>query len=451
MYRGWLNMGGTEIGNNERVRTLTRTNPVPMGWFVDPREPTIQDAMDPGAPYDYSNIAQAPWYDPTLPEASSNFFGVFVMGITGLPDGTRTSGIVESIYDGGSPGIPRKAVKQVTVSALLTARGLEALEYGLTWLDAVLDAQACGQHGDLCGLTDLTFLTDVPPAQGALTSDQYQALITTKKRYLHSVWATSSPKIQSELESNGIYGYNVQFTIAAGRPFIYTATQDLDLPPTIPIVYQDIPYNLSQYPSFELTDGTTPVVATNFSPNPSFETDGSNTAATVGSTVSGTAATAFLTSGRSTDIAADRLASFRARVLGDGSTAATGRTVITTKQTSDLTTPLATAGTRVSITAWLSQFIIAGAAASTLNSMKLEVQWLNSSNAAVGSPVLIGSTTTPADFNGKVFAAKSLVPPATSAKAQLIASYDFTWTSSSTPANNSDIRAYLDAIAVTVP
>ena len=88
MYRGWLNFGGNEIANNERVRTLTRTAPVPVGWFVDPREPTVQTALSPTESYDYDNIVNAPWYDPTQP-ASQNFFGVFVMGISGLPDGTR--------------------------------------------------------------------------------------------------------------------------------------------------------------------------------------------------------------------------------------------------------------------------------------------------------------------------------------------------------------------------
>ena len=449
MYRGWLNFGGNEIANNERVRTLTRTAPVPVGWFVDPREPSVQTALSPTESYDYDNIENAPWYDPTQP-ASQNFFGVFVMGISGLPDGTRQSGIVESIYDGGTPGIPRKAVKQVTVSALLTARGLEALEYGLTWLDAVLDVDSCGQHGDLCGLTDLEFLTDIPPEQGELTDEQYRALITSKKRYLHSVWATNSPKIQSELESREIYGYNVQFTIAAGRPFIYSATQDLDLPPMIPIVYQDIPYNLAQYPSFEVADGTTPVVATNYTPNPSLEVDASswNSGAF---TVTGSAPAGYFTSGRSNDIAADRSYSFRGRMLGNGSTAATGECLMQSWIDSDLTTPLGTAGTRVSFNAWMSMFVIAGAGGSTLKSMKLEVQWLNSSNAQIGANVLIGSTTSATDFNGRVFAAKSLLPPTGAVKARVLATYDVIWTSSSTPANNSDIRTYIDAVAVTVP
>jgi hypothetical protein len=450
MYRGWLNFGGNEIANNERVRTLTRTAPVPVGWFVDPREPTVQLALSPEQTYDYLNIESAPWYDPTLP-ASQNFFGVYVMGISGLPDGSRQSGIVESIYDGGTPAIPRKAVKQVTVNALLTARGREALEYGLNWLDAVLDVDACGQHGDLCGLTDLEFLADVPPEQGSLSDADYQALILSQKRYLHSVWAVNSPKIASELESRDVFGYNVQFTIAAGRPFIYSSTTDLDLPPTIPIVYQDIPYNLAQYPSFEVVDGTTPTVATNYAPNPSLEVDASSWAAGLLTTVSGSAVTPYLTSGRSNDIAADRLFSYRARVLGDGATAAAGETKIIANTTADLTTPLATAGTRVSFTAWMSMFVIAGAGGSILKSMQLDLIWLNASNAQVGATVNLGTTTTTADFNGRVFSAKSLVPPAGATKAKVQATYDFNWTSSATPANNSDVRCYIDAVAITVP
>lgn len=453
MFRGYLKVGDTEIANNERTRRLALTAPTLLRWLNQgPKYPTLEAAMSGGVSYDYTNIAQFPWYDNTQPDVSSRFFGLYVMGISGLLDSSRTVQITESVYDGGVLGIPRKATKRTKVQGIMIARGLDALEYGFQWLDAVLDADACGQHGNICGATDLTFLTDVPPAQESGQSDaDYQAVITGMTRYLHGVGTTSGPLIDTELESGPFFAYNIEFTLGVTRPYVYSAATDLNIPPTIPIVYQDIPYNLAPYPSLELTDGTTPVVATNYHPNPSLEVDATGWAAAVGSTVSGTAATSYLTSGRSTDIAANRTASFRARVLGDGATAVTGETQIIANSTADLTTPLGTAGTRVSFTAWLAMIVAAGAGGSTLKSMKLDVIWLNSSNAQVGSPVNIGTTTAAADFNGKVMAATSLVPPATAVKAKVQATYDFIWTSSSTPANNSDVRCYIDAVAVTVP
>jgi hypothetical protein len=443
---GWFQFGSTEIINNEKVRGVSATFSAPFNWFVDPAQPNVQPAIDPELPaYTSSEITSMPWYDPLVPE-SGNFFGVYCLGVAGLPDSTRQVAVIENIIEGGSLGIPRRGTRSVTFTCILTAQGRDALEYGFEWLDAVLDSQACGMHGAICGVSDLEFYTDVPVAQGSMDGPTWQAALTAQQRFLHGVGTVDGPHIAQEMESRGFNAYIVSFTLQATRPFIYTATSTLQLSPQIPIVVEDIPYNLEPYPSMELGDGTTPVVATNFMTNPSVETD--TTGWTASETdVSGSAA-AYYTNGRVTgELSSVGNSSFRSRILGNGSTAASGEAKLIVSQIADLTSIDATLA-RPSVTVWAAVIISAGASGSVINSLTATLTWLTSAGATIGSPVSLGTAPS---FNGYVFAKPSMQPPATWAKAKVTVTADVSWQSSSTPANNSDIRFYVDAMGVTLP
>lgn len=164
-YEGWFRFGGNEVVNNERARGIASTVECPMFWLKGPRCTTLQDALgDPE--YNAANLPDAPWFDPSMPDVSSRFFGVFALSVTGLNDSTRGASVVEGIDDGATIGRTRKSARQVRVRAMLLSRGRDALDYGVSWLNAALDPDACGQHGTGCGTTDLEYLTDCPPARG---------------------------------------------------------------------------------------------------------------------------------------------------------------------------------------------------------------------------------------------------------------------------------------------
>lgn len=164
-YEGWFRFGGNEVVNNERARGIASTVECPMFWLKGPRCTTLQDALG-DAEYNAANLPDAPWFDPSMPDVSSRFFGVFALSVTGLNDSTRGASVVEGIDDGATIGRTRKSARQVRVRAMLLARGRDALDYGVSWLNAALDPDACGQHGTGCGTTDLEYLTDCPPARG---------------------------------------------------------------------------------------------------------------------------------------------------------------------------------------------------------------------------------------------------------------------------------------------
>ncbi len=445
-FEGFLRIGGNEIVNNERARGYSWSAACPMPWLKGARCDTLRGALFDD-PYTAANMPQAPWYDLSMPDVSGRFYGVFALSVSGLNDSTRSATVVENIDDGGVIGRTRKASRQVRVRVILLARGRDALDYGIAWLNAALDPDACGQHGAGCGTTDVEFLTDCPPARGVVETDaEYLARVEPYRRFLHNVAATSGP-YERELHNVGDdWGQVLEFTLTAGRPWVYSATRAVDLPVTPTVVIQDTPYNLVPYPSAELSDGAALDVATNFSANPSVETNATGWAATA-ATIAGTSPAAYFTSGRVTgELAANGLASFRARILGNGATeVASSQARIITEHT----VTFAPGARRVSFTGWAAALEVTGAAVSSIDVMRAEAQWYVGA-VATGAPVDLG-TASPAEIGGRVFALKSQAPPAGATSVRVRFIFEVTWRSSATAANNSDLRLYSDAVAVTIP
>lgn len=126
--------------------------------------------MQGDLPYDYANIADAPWYDPDEPDLSSRFYGAYGIEMRGLSDSTREAAITQKNGDGAVVSGYRHGPREVRVRAWLTAVGTDALEHGNTWLRNVLEPNACGTHGGACGAADSAFFVDCPPARRDVTA-----------------------------------------------------------------------------------------------------------------------------------------------------------------------------------------------------------------------------------------------------------------------------------------
>lgn len=452
IYEGYLSFGGNEIVNNTRTRRIAESaQPCPMHWLKGDVCDVIPFATFDPAGYTWADIGAAPWYDLDVP-ASINFFGFFATAITEALDSTRTVSRTEGITDGGILGRTRKATKTMRVKGLLIGRGREAIEYGQTWLSSAVDPGTCGQHGSDCGLTDLEWFVDCPPVRGTVTEPnpnpelppiirpqtdaEYAASVNRGVRYLHDVACLSGPLIVNTLNSGDFWAYEVEMVFGAERPWVYGVTRDINLNPTVPIVIQDIPYNLAPYPSAELAAGVVQV-ARNLSANPSVETNATGwVAAAVANTGTALPGTYF-TSGRSTELAAVGTASMRGRILGSGSAA--GTATVTLSQV----TTLASVAERVSLSIWAAGIVIT---TGTIGAVNVYADWLTSGDVAIGAPVLLGTAANPSEVSGKVYALKSQKPPATAAKVRIRAVFSgIAWTATS------DHRLYADALAVTVP
>lgn len=166
MYEGYLQMGCGEILNASRAYWYSHTADCPVEWLKLTYCDNLADALNGQVPYHVDDIATAPWYDERDP-ATARFYGAYPISITGLTDSTRTATITEGILDGGMVGGYRNAVRKVDVRAILLARGQDALESGLSWLDAALRPDECGIHGETCGESDLEFFNSCPPRHGS--------------------------------------------------------------------------------------------------------------------------------------------------------------------------------------------------------------------------------------------------------------------------------------------
>lgn len=163
MFDHYLTVGGNEVVNSERSFGYTRTIDCPVFWLDDPKCNTVYDAEQDDDPYDYDDIADAPWYDPDDPDTTGRFLGVYGIEFSGLSDSTRSAVVTERNGDGAQVSGYRHTSREVRVRAWLTAKGEDAMEAGMTWLRNVLEPDACGIHGGSCGEAEAAFFVDCPP------------------------------------------------------------------------------------------------------------------------------------------------------------------------------------------------------------------------------------------------------------------------------------------------
>lgn len=453
MFSGWLCVGGLEIGNNARARGYAESADCPVSWFNAEPCDTLADALGDEGMYTVDHIDKAPWYDPD-DETTSRFYGVYLTSLGDVSSSTRVGSFTEGILDGGTPGRSRHAGKQFRVRAWLTADGEDALEAGHSWLDAALEATSCGTHaGGTCGATDATFLTACPPPREVVngqtqTDEQYENSVSTLVRHMHDVICISGPiEIETHQSSDKIHwGRLVEFTLYAGKPWLYGDTRPLGLSPTPATIVQDVPFNLVPAPSAEVAGGAV-VVATNYSTNPSVETNTTGWTMRVFSDPASSPDVApYASTGRVVgELAASGTASLRMRILGDATEAA-NYADLQAEQTVDISAR--PAGARVSISVWAAMVNVGSQATAYLDALYARVYWLDGAGTEISGDIVGQDIARDGNFSGNVFATESMLPPAGTVSARVLIDGYCWWTSG---ANKSDIRLYVDALAVTVP
>jgi hypothetical protein len=365
----------------------------------------------------------------------------------GLSDDTTTAEVTQKNGPGATIDGFREASREVRVQVWLTASNMHAMEFGTTWLKSMLKRGACGAHGSACGTTDFAFFSDAPPQKDVLEDPEvYLASVEKYRRYLHDVARVSGPFTVDEVIRPDVnyVGRLVEFTLVAEVPWVFGVTREIVVPPTIPRVIQDVVYNLAPYPSAELPEGSV-TVSTNEHTNPSLEVTATGWSGAATS-VSGSSPASYFTSGRVLgELSAVGSASFRGRILGNGSTAASG--VANIAISSDvLFTQSALA--RRSITVWAAALNLGGTTGASINSITVTAEWRNSTTLLRTDTI---GTGTPAEAVGKAYSMKSILPPVGADRVRVVVTVNANWSSNSAGASNSDIRLYADTMAVTVP
>lgn len=276
------------------------------------------------------------------------------------------------------------------------------------------------------------------------TLDEYIFQVDALRRYVHDI-AISGPITVSELHFEGDFvGRTVEFTISSERAWVYGKMKQLTLAPSLPTVMEDTPFNRIPYPSAELGSGSV-VIAKNLADNPSVETNATNWSTTA-TTVTGSSPTPYLTGARSTELAAVGTASYRARILGNGSTAASGGAFLFAHN--DVALPAGT-GRRVSLNMWAACLIAAGGSGTAIQSLQMRYDFLNG-GSSIGGAVVFG-TAAAGELGGNAYSITGVAVPAAATAVRVSAVARVDWVSSATSGLNSDIRLYADALTVSVP
>lgn len=263
---------------------------------------------------------------------------------------------------------------------------------------------------------------------------KYEEAVGLLQRTMHDVTCISGPLIEQKLHRNEMWGYIVEFTLAAGTPWLFGTTRDVIIPPgQVPIVVQDVPFNLVPYPSAELSSGTV-IVATNYSTNPSVETAITGWQAGADGTKILAAQVAISRSVPPDDPASTGAYSakslFTANTTNTAGWFSAGQSVVLTG---------ISAGKRYSINLWATASIQSGTA--VLGNIDYYVYWQDAANAVLRTDLL---GTLPAA--GGAMSVKSILPPAGTTKAFVHARINVTsWSTGAL------IRLYADALAVTIP
>lgn len=211
MYPGYLALSGRELINNERAARYAST----LGIT------TVNCGGCPGldyalwdAPYTSPDQDDAPWWDPIV-EASKDFAGFIGLEISGLAKTVAAREIVPLATDGAALHPLRRAHREIQIKALALARTDTALAYGMSWLASALRGGVCGSG---CSGDELCFFTGCPPC----AADPSGVCADAYLRTIYDVGLLTMDEPADLKQISGGWMATVTYTLAAGKPFIYS-------------------------------------------------------------------------------------------------------------------------------------------------------------------------------------------------------------------------------------
>lgn len=162
MFKGYLQLGGTEIINAARTMDYVRKQAphLPLRDIVDVGD--LQLALGDDE-YNSPMTDDAPWHDASDP-ATQGFYGLYPLEIQGHANSTRSAQVTQAIVKGGTVGQIRHGTREMRVRGLLIARNAMSAEAGFTWLRNALDPSPCGDHGGTCTGATMCYYAAAPVA-----------------------------------------------------------------------------------------------------------------------------------------------------------------------------------------------------------------------------------------------------------------------------------------------
>lgn len=150
---------------------------------------------------------EPPWYDPALPE-SGGFFGIIPTDIEGLSYNPTQRSAGEGT-SGFSLSKRHENGREINVVAVAYADSCEAMDYGLAWLQATLERDC-----DLAGFTWQACCPSTEESPSDFDALGYRSIPCVGL----TEGITAEPYAPTIL---GGYAYEIEFTLIAGRSWIY--------------------------------------------------------------------------------------------------------------------------------------------------------------------------------------------------------------------------------------
>lgn len=224
-FRGYLQLGQTEIVNTSRTITYARNgvrnNTTEI--VTDDSWPHLPVWLGRDEVYQLPELDNdCPWYDSTE-SASAEFAGIWPMNIEGLDTTPLDREIIEGATAGGGFGVDRTPPRTVTVEAILIAKTPMGLQYGLGWLGSALRGDNCDDGGRP---RSLQFLAAAPAFDPLATPEDVRQLANAEARMLSQVVQTEALTIEETFspwsyENRGATCARVTFELTAGVPWIW--------------------------------------------------------------------------------------------------------------------------------------------------------------------------------------------------------------------------------------
>jgi hypothetical protein len=219
MYEGYLELGGVEIANVERVQKYVRNTQcgIPLHQFDEHDGLYLalgqQDYVSPVAD-------NAPWYDANMPD-SADFLGLYPLGMNNVSDSTRQAPVTESVRAGGTIGAGRAATREMRVTGFLVGRTRVGAEMGLAWLRAIAEEASCTTTSTAASTAgDMRYFLDHPVVESALRVE----------RHHYRTKIVAGPSVISERAfQGGGYTITVELIITAEIPAAFTRPSAPDL------------------------------------------------------------------------------------------------------------------------------------------------------------------------------------------------------------------------------
>lgn len=216
MYSGYLAFAGNEIINSARA-TAYATAMAITTVRCPPCETLSRASGD--TPYSSPDMDDAPWYDPVEP-ASKEFAGLLGLEVVGGSHTVATRAITALVDNGAALSPLRRPHREIQFRTLAMASTERALSYGLSWLAAALRGGFCGSG---CSGDQMCFYTACPtcPPWSGVDTDPCMDLAGSYWRQMFNVGLLTMDAPSDIRRIAGGWVAQLQFTLAAGDPFIY--------------------------------------------------------------------------------------------------------------------------------------------------------------------------------------------------------------------------------------